>query len=122
MDGVGDPLDTRASLLTCWTGMTTSESRRLDLYNGLQELLGTDRATYLMAHLMPAEMPDLLTRREFDAAMSEIKGALAGLDQKFDRLEDKLEAVNKRIDRVLLVVVSGMFVLVAAIISSGLLS
>jgi DNA repair ATPase RecN len=126
--------------------MTSPESIRLDLYNGLQELLGTDRATYLMTHLLPAEMPDLLTTSEFGVEMSQVKTEisqvktemsqvktelsqiktevsrvkkeLSDLDTRFMKLEDKLDTkfaeVNKRIDRVLLAVVGGLFVMIAA--------
>jgi hypothetical protein len=91
--------------------MTSSESDRLDLYNGLQEALGTDRATTLMSQL---HNPDLLTRSEFNERLDK-------LDARFDRLEDKLDTglavVNQRIDRVLLAVVAGLFLLLAAIIA-----
>lgn len=105
--------------------MASPESLRLDLYNGLQELLGTDRATYLMTHLLPAEMPDLLTKTEFGIEMSQVKTEmsrinteLSDLGTRFTKLEDKLDTrfaeVNKRIDRVLLAVVGGLFVMLAA--------
>lgn len=109
--------------------MTSPESIRLDLYNGLQELLGTDRATYLMTHLLPAEMPDLLTKNEFEIEMSQVTAEISqvkaemsqvkvDLGARFTKVEDKLDTkfaeVNKRIDRVLLAVVGGLFVMLAA--------
>jgi hypothetical protein len=107
--------------------MTAQESIRLDLYNGLQELLGTDRATYLMTHLLPAEAPDLLTRTEFRSELraafggfrAELAVDLADLEQRIDR---KFDQVNKRIDRVLLTVVGSMSVILGAVISSGVWS
>ncbi|MFP4554790.1 MAG: hypothetical protein ACLFRT_13145 [Actinomycetota bacterium] len=112
--------------------MASPESIRLDLYNGLQQLLGTDRATYLMTHLLPAEMPDLLTKTEFGIEMSQVRTEMSRMNTKmsrvntelsdlgtrFTKLEDKLDTrfaeVNKRIDRVLLAVVGGLFVMLAA--------
>jgi hypothetical protein len=115
--------------------MTAQESIRLDLYNGLQELLGNDRATYLMTHLLPAEAPDLLTKTEFRSELrselraalgelrAEVAGELAALEKRIDdRLEHKFDQVNKRLDRVLLTVVGSMSVILAAVISSGLWS
>jgi hypothetical protein len=117
--------------------MTTPESTRLDLYNGLQELLGTDRARYLVTHLLPVEESDLLTRTEFETEMSGLRTELSAfkqemseqfdkIDGRFDRLDEKLDKklteVHKRIDRVLLAVVGGMFLILAAVISSGVWS
>jgi hypothetical protein len=111
--------------------MTAQESIRLDLYNGLQELLGNDRATYLMTHLLPAEAPDLLTKTEFRSELraalgelwAEVAAELAAIEKRIDnRLEHKFDQVKKRIDRVLLTVVGSMSVILAAVISSGLWS
>lgn len=97
--------------------MGSQESRRLELYNRLQEVLGSGPATTLMTLLPPVETGELLTRTEF-------KTEIARLDARFDRFEDRFEdrfdSVNKKIDRVLLAVVGGMFVIVAAIITTGL--
>lgn len=98
--------------------MTGQESKRLDLYNRLQEVLGTDPATTLMTYLPPVETPELLTRTEFKteiAAFRELTQA------KFDRIDSRFDELNNRIDRVLLSVVAGMFVILAAIIGTGIL-
>lgn len=94
--------------------MTSQESKRLGLYNRLQEVLGTDPATTLMTYLPPVEAPDLLTRSEFKSSISKI-------ETRFDRFEDRFDELNRKIDRVLLAVVGGLFVVVAAIIGTGLL-
>ena len=99
--------------------MTGGESRRLDLYNRLQEVLGTEPATPLMTYLPPVETPELLTTTEFKAEMRELRTEMrefgTEVTQRFDHL-------NRRIDRVLLTVVGGMFVLLAAIIGTGAFS
>lgn len=93
--------------------MGSQESRRLELYNRLQEVLGSGPATTLMTYLPPVETGELLTRTEF-------KTEIARLDDRFDRFDHRFDSVNKKIDRVLLAVVGGMFVIVAAIITTGL--
>lgn len=96
--------------------MTGRESRRLDLYNRLQEVLGTDPATTLMTYLPPVETPELLTRTEFK---SEVATVREQVQSQFDRVDSQLGELNKRIDRVLLTMVAGMFVILAAIVSTG---
>lgn len=81
------------------------DSKRLDLYDGLKDVLGIVRATTLMTHLPDMEAADLLTKNEFQSEMDEIKDALRDL--------------NKRIDRVLLTLVAGLFVIFAAVLTSG---
>ena len=44
--------------------MTDTEAKRLDLYNRLQKVLGTDPATTLMTYLPPIRTDDLLTRED----------------------------------------------------------
>ncbi|HUG08105.1 MAG TPA: hypothetical protein VMP13_04325 [Acidimicrobiia bacterium] len=66
-----------------------------------------------MTYLPPVETGELLTRTEF-------KTEIARLDDRFDRFDHRFDSVNKKIDRVLLAVVGGMFVIVAAIITTGL--
>lgn len=77
--------------------MTGPESKRLDLYNRLREVLGTDPATTLMTYLPPVLTPDLITRAEFKTEMHRI---------------------DKRIDRVLLAVVAGNVAILATIIGT----
>lgn len=96
--------------------MTDMESRRLDLYNRLQEVLGADPATTLMTHLPPVAAGDLLTGSEFDEFKAEIRQRFGQIDARFDKIDAKFDQVNKRIDRVLLAVVGGLFVVVAAFI------
>ncbi len=138
-------------------GLTDIETRRLDLYNVLQNVLGLDPATTLMSHLLPEPMPDVLTKDEFETfrsgdfaafkiefadfraemhgfrtEMRDFKTEMHGF--KSEMHEFKLEMrdfktemrgaigeANKRIDRVLLAVVAGQFVLIAAIVGTSVL-
>lgn len=102
--------------------MTNAESKRLSLYNRLQEVLGTDPATTLMAYLSAIEAPDLLTKDEFRTEMndfkSEVRRRFEQIDNRFKQTDNRFVQVNKRIDRVLLAVVGGMFVILAAIVGT----
>jgi hypothetical protein len=80
--------------------MSTSEPARLDLYNGLTELLGPDRAETLMTYL-PA----------FDPAEVATKSDILKLES---RLESGLAGTNARLDRLFLAVLAGLFAIVAA--------
>lgn len=105
----------------------TSESKRLDLYNRLQEVLGNEPATTLMTYLPPIAGPDLLTKSVFEKRMTEVDERFVRVDKRFDqvddrfiRVEDQLDHIDEKVDRVLLAVVAGMFILFASIISSAI--
>ena len=68
--------------------MAISEARRRDLYNSLDELLGTELAETLMAYLPAYESTELATKED-----------MRRLEDRFDRIEDRLDAVNQRLDR-----------------------
>jgi hypothetical protein len=89
--------------------MATAEEKRLDLYNGLQEVLGTHRTTTLMTYLPSVESPDLLTKTEFRTEMAEFRSEIRG----------QLDKINSRIDRVLLAVVGSLVAIVAAVFTAG---
>jgi hypothetical protein len=96
--------------------MTDMESRRLNLYNRLQEVLGADPATTLMTHLPPVAAADLLTGSEFADFKTEMADFRTELRHRFDQIDARFEQVNKWIDRVLIAIVGGLFVVVAAFI------
>ena len=67
-------------------------------------MLGTDPATTLETYLPPIRTEELLTREEF----AEFK----------DEIRQFRSEVNQRFDRVLLALVGGMFVMLAAILGT----
>ncbi|MGH3649357.1 MAG: hypothetical protein ACRDU9_01510 [Acidimicrobiia bacterium] len=79
-----------------------SEAARADLYNGLAEVLGPERAETLMTHLP-----------RFDPADVAKKSDLAELRTE---LRDGLAAVNQRLDRLFLALLVGTFGLVTAMV------
>jgi hypothetical protein len=90
--------------------MAISEARRRDLYNSLDELLGTELAETLMAYLPAYESTELATKDD-----------IRRLDDRFDRIEDRLDAVNQRLDRFFLTQSAGLIAIVGTLIAAVLL-
>ena len=86
--------------------MQISEAARADLYHGLVELLGEDRAETLMTHLPRYEPADVATKSDITELKSEIGELNVGL-----------AAVNTRLDRLFLVLVAGLVAFIAAMAS-----
>ena len=77
--------------------MAISEARRRDLYNSLDELLGTELAETLMAYLPAHESTELATKEDIRRLEDRFDGIgiqFGQVDDRFDRLEDRLDAVN----------------------------
>jgi hypothetical protein len=120
--------------------MAMSEAARADLYNGLSDLLGPERAETLMTHLPrydPAEVAtksdfaDLRSdfaelRSDFRSEMSEIRSDFGSemselrsdfrseISELRTEMTTGFAGVNERFDRMYLTLVAGFFVIVAA--------
>ena len=105
--------------------MPTSEAARHDLYNGLTELLGLDRADTLMAYLPEFDPDDVATKgdiAELRAAtktdIAELRTAtktdMARMDGNLGDLKSGQALLHSRIDRLFVTLVAGLFVIVAA--------
>ena len=94
--------------------MAVSEARRRDLYTGLDELLGTDRADTLMAYLPAYETIEVATKDDIGRIEDR-------LDRIENRLEGGLEAVNQRLDRFFLTQSAGLIAMVGTLIAALLL-
>ena len=70
--------------------MATGEAARHDLYRGLEEVLGTDRAVTLMEHLPPLTPAERATKRD----LAELEGRM---ELRFDAMDHKLEAMEHRL-------------------------
>jgi hypothetical protein len=88
--------------------MTASESARHDLYNGLTELLGPQRAETLMAAIPAHDISDLATKDDLRAEMAGLRTEIK------NDLQQGLASVNLRIDRLILAWVGGLIVIVGA--------
>jgi len=87
--------------------MPISEAARADLYTGLAEAIGPDRAEILMAQLPRFDPADVATKTDLAELRTELR----------TELRDGLAAVNQRLDRLFLTLLVGMFGIVAALIS-----
>lgn len=76
--------------------MAISEAQRADLYTGLAEVLGPDRAELLMTQLPRFDPIEVATK----ADIAELK--------------DGMRAVNQRLDRLFLTLLAGLFGMIAA--------
>ena len=85
--------------------MTVPEARRHDLYNALEEVLGTDRADTLMAHLPTTEAAALATRGDFEEIRAEVKGIRA-----------EIQVINQRLDRLFLTLAAGLLAVVGSLV------
>ena len=82
--------------------MPISEAKRADLYTGLVEVLGPDRAETLMAYVPRFDPADVATKADLKELRVEFRDGLAAVAQRLDRLSQTL--------------VAGLFVIVAAMI------
>ena len=97
--------------------MPISEAARADLYTGLAEALGPDRAETLMAQLPRFDPAEVATKTD----LAELSAGLAATRSDFaelrGELRDGLKDVNQRLDRLFLTLLIGMFGVVASLIS-----
>jgi hypothetical protein len=90
--------------------VSTTEADRHHLYTGLVELLGEHRAGTLMTYLPSYDPSTVATRADLAATradLAEVKAGIAALANRFD-------GFDKRLDRLFLTLVAGLFVIVAA--------
>ena len=104
--------------------MPTSDAARHDLYTGLAELLGSERAETLMTHLPTYDPAEVATKADIAELRTDATNVESSqndrfdrIDDRFDRLESRFDELNKRLDRLFLTLVAGLFVVVAAMTS-----
>lgn len=78
--------------------MAVSETQRRDLYNGLHELLGSERADILMACL-PTDTAHLVTKEDIRELTAKVALLDTGLDTLNRRLDTGLSALSQRLDQ-----------------------
>ena len=112
--------------------MPISEAARHDLYNGLADLLGPERAETLMTHLPRYDPAEVATKSDLVELKTDLGADIAGLessmtirldgvdtrldgiDTRLDGVDNRLDGINARLDRLFLTLVTGLFVIVAA--------
>ena len=98
--------------------MSISEAARRDLYNGLSDLLGPDRAETLMAYLPEFDPKDVAMKSDTSELKSDISELGSDLHGEIKALRGEMTvgfaSVNERFDRLYLALIAGFFVIVAA--------
>ncbi|HYJ23886.1 MAG TPA: hypothetical protein VE027_02695 [Acidimicrobiia bacterium] len=101
--------------------MAVSEGRSRDLYNVLDELLGTERADTLMAYLPAYEAIEVATKDD----IRRLEKRLDHLEQRFDQLEGRLDggmnSMNQRLDRFFITQSAGLIAMIGTLIAALLL-
>lgn len=88
-----------------------AESRRLALYNGLNDLLGAELADTLMTYLPSSQANDLATGADLVALRDELR-----------EMKEDIRHLSRRMDRLQQTTLGGFVAIVAALIASGFLN
>ena len=121
--------------------MATSESRRRDLYNGLTEILGMERADTLMQFLPSIEGSQQTTRTDIyglsgriddvertltartDKVELNLTARIDDLTTRIDRFEHsvtaRFDAMNQRLDRIVLTLAAGLMAIIATLVAQN---
>ena len=101
--------------------MAISEAARADLYTGLAEVLGRERAETLMAYLPTVDPVDVATRDDIrnlretlDRRMEAFERRMEAFERRMDSFDRRMEAFEGALSRLYLTLVAGLFVIVAA--------
>ena len=81
--------------------MTISEAQRLELYLGLQKVLGDDMANTIMNHLPPSGWGDVARVSDFNPVKMQIHGIekqIDGLERRLDGFEQRIDVLDQRMD------------------------
>ncbi len=89
-----------------------SEAARLDLYNGLSELLGLERAETLMASLPNFGPNDVATSADVGVLL---QARMDGLETPMISFESVVVALGHRLDKMFLAMLAGLSAIVAAL-------
>lgn len=93
--------------------MSSPESRRHDLYNGLVETLGVERADVLMAYLPQTGSTELATKADIRALEARIDALELRIGTLEANLTARIDQLGTRIDRIVLAVVAALIVIIA---------
>jgi len=96
--------------------MPISEAARADLYTGLAEAIGPNRAETLMAQLPRIDPAEVATKSDVAVLRSDLAELRAGINGELGELRLSLAAVNQRLDRLFLTLLVGSFGIVATML------
>jgi hypothetical protein len=79
--------------------MPVDERSRHQLFNHLDELLGSEDAATLIEHLPPVGWADVATKRDLDALELRIDQRFVSVDHRFDQVGHRFVSVGHRFDQ-----------------------
>ncbi|MET0697371.1 MAG: hypothetical protein ABWZ58_08070 [Acidimicrobiia bacterium] len=97
--------------------MAVSEARRRDLYNVLDELLGSERADTLMAYLPTYETIEVATKDD----IRRLEDRLNAIENRLDRMDDRFDRIEERLDRFFITQSAGLIAMVGTLVAALLL-
>jgi len=81
------------------------ERQRHELYRGVEELLGTERADTLMSLLPPVGWADVATKDDIRLVQADLRnleeridGRFARVDARFDQVDSRFEQLEYKLD------------------------
>ena len=75
-----------------------TDAQRRGLYDGLEEMLGSDRAETLMELMPPVGWADVATKRDLDALEERMHLRFELVDQRFDLVDRRFEMLEQRFE------------------------
>jgi hypothetical protein len=110
--------------------MPISEAARNDLYTGLTEVLGQARTETLMSVIRLNDLDEVASKSDIAFLRSELDGLRSefdGLRSEFDGLRSEFGAltvvvgrIDQKLDRLILVLMAGLFAVIATLVGVGL--
>jgi hypothetical protein len=100
--------------------MPISEAARNDLYTGLSEVLGPKRAETLMSVIRLQDLDEVATKRDIAELRAELKAEIAPLIVGHDSLSASVGRLEQKLDRLIFVLIAGLFAVIATLIGVGL--
>jgi hypothetical protein len=128
IDGDGTPL-TDPNLLK-WprmvvmvAAMAISEAARAGLYNRLKEVLGPEESETLMGALPLYALDEVATRGDIESLRAQLMGEIGSLrgdltvvSARLDALEARMDRIEAKVDRLTLILITGLFGIIATLI------
>lgn len=99
--------------------MTSSEARRLDLYNGLTEFLGEERADTLMAYLPGNPDTELATKADLESVERRLDTRMNAMDVRFSDVILRLDGMTVRLDRMVHALIAGLIAIIATLVAQS---
>jgi hypothetical protein len=80
--------------------MAVEERARQDLFDRLEQVLGTPHALTLMAYLPQVEGPDVATSGDVAQVRSDLTDLDLNLGQRFEAIDQRFEAMDQRFEAI----------------------